>query len=127
MNRDCPCTHSFSKLVLADEPTGNLDSKASQDVMEILIQLNKEEKTAMMLVTYDPVAASYCDRVIFIKDGQLYHEICYNDNRPLFYQNIMDSLSMLGENKMTFRQLAFNNVTRNKTNISWPFLVAHLR
>ena len=82
--------------------------------MEILIQLNKEEKTAMMLVTYDPVAASYCDRVIFIKDGQLYHEICYNDNRPLFYQNIMDSLSMLGENKMTFRQLAFNNVTRNK-------------
>ncbi|PFB19294.1 ABC transporter ATP-binding protein [Bacillus cereus] len=89
-------------MVLADEPTGNLDSKASQDVMEILIQLNKEEKTAMMLVTYDPVAASYCDRVIFIKDGQLYHEICYNDNRPLFYKNIMDSLSMLGENKNDF-------------------------
>ncbi|TKI83213.1 bacitracin ABC transporter ATP-binding protein, partial [Bacillus mycoides] len=50
----------------------------------------------------DPVAASYCDRVIFIKDGQLYNEIFYNDNRSLFYQNIMDILSMLGGNKHDF-------------------------
>lgn len=92
----------YPKLVLADEPTGNLDSKASQDVMEILTQLNKEEKATMMLVTHDPIAASYCDRVIFIKDGQLYNEIFYNDNRSLFYQNIMDSLSMLGGNKNDF-------------------------
>ncbi|MGG0705522.1 ABC transporter ATP-binding protein [Bacillus paramobilis] len=90
------------KLVLADEPTGNLDSKASQDVMEILTLLNKEEKATMMLVTHDPVAASYCDRIIFIKDGQLYNEVCYNGDRPLFYKNIMDSLSMLGGNKHDF-------------------------
>ncbi|MFZ3195657.1 MAG: bacitracin ABC transporter ATP-binding protein, partial [Bacillus mycoides] len=91
------------KLVFADEPTGNLDSKASQDVMEILILLNKEEKATMMLVTHDPVAASYCDRVIIIiKDGQLYNEICYNGDRPLFYKNIMESLSMLGGNKHDF-------------------------
>nr|EJQ73930.1 hypothetical protein IGC_05027 [Bacillus cereus HuA4-10] len=89
-------------MVLADEPTGNLDSKASQDVTEILTQLNKEEKATMMLVTHDPIAASYCDRVIFIKDGQLFNEICYDGNRPLFYQNIMDSLSMLGGNKNDF-------------------------
>ncbi|PFM70892.1 bacitracin ABC transporter ATP-binding protein, partial [Bacillus thuringiensis] len=90
------------KLVLADEPTGNLDSKASQDVMELLTLLNKEEKATMMLVTHDPVAASYCDRIIFIKDGQLYNEVTCKDNRPLFYKKIMDSLSMLGGNKHDF-------------------------
>ncbi|ANC22734.1 MULTISPECIES: ABC transporter ATP-binding protein [Bacillus cereus group] len=90
------------KLVLADEPTGNLDSKASQDVMDILSLLNKEEKATMMLVTHDPVAASYCDRIIFIKDGQLYNEVTYKDNRPLFYKKIMDSLSMLRGNKHDF-------------------------
>ncbi|MFK4310842.1 putative ABC transport system ATP-binding protein [Bacillus sp. RC242] len=86
------------KLVLADEPTG----KASQDVMEILTLLNKEKKATMMLVTHNPVAESYCDRIIFIKDGQLYNEVCYNDDRPLFYKNIMESLSMLGGNKHDF-------------------------
>ncbi|AFU17869.1 ABC transporter ATP-binding protein yxdL (plasmid) [Bacillus thuringiensis MC28] len=89
-------------MVLADEPTGNLDSKASQDVMEILTLLNKEEKATMMLVTHDPVAASFCDRIIFIKDGQLYNEVCYNDDRPLFYKNIMEGLSMFGGNKHDF-------------------------
>jgi putative ABC transport system ATP-binding protein len=52
-------------LVLADEQKGNLDSKASQDVMEILTLLNKEEKATMMLVTHDSVAASYYDRINF--------------------------------------------------------------
>ncbi|PEE31561.1 ABC transporter ATP-binding protein [Bacillus toyonensis] len=56
----------------------------------------------MMLVTHNPVAASFCDRIIFIKDGQLYNEVCYNGDRPLFYKNIMDSLSMLGGNKHDF-------------------------
>ncbi len=90
------------KLVFADEPTGNLDSKASQDVMEILILLNKEEKATMMVVTHDPVAASYCDRIIFIKDGQLFNEVNCKDDRPLFYKKIMDSLSMLAGNKHDF-------------------------
>lgn len=90
------------KLVLVNEPTGNLDSKASQDVMELLTQLNKEEKATMMLVTHDPVAASYCDRIIFIKDGQFFNEVNCKDDRPLFYNKIMDSLSMLGGNKHDF-------------------------
>lgn len=76
------------KLVLVDEPTGNLDSKASQDVMELLTQLNKEEKATMMLVMHDPVAASYCDRIIFIKDGQLFNEVNCKDDRPLFYKKL---------------------------------------
>ncbi|MEZ2322676.1 ABC transporter ATP-binding protein, partial [Bacillus tropicus] len=49
------------QLVLADEPTGNLDSKAAGDVMELLTKLNKEQQATMMLVTHDPMAASYCD------------------------------------------------------------------
>ncbi len=51
------------KLLLADEPTGNLDSKASKDVMAMLESINKTEGTTMLLVTHDPQAASYCDRV----------------------------------------------------------------
>ncbi|HGA1022242.1 TPA: ABC transporter ATP-binding protein [Bacillus cereus] len=90
------------KLILADEPTGNLDSKAANDVMGLLQQLNKEQAATMMLVTHDPVAASYCDRVIFIKDGQLYNEVYCGDSRQAFYQKIMDVLALLGGSKHDF-------------------------
>jgi putative ABC transport system ATP-binding protein len=83
-------------LILADEPTGNLDSKAARDVMGLLSDLNKKEDTTMMLVTHDAMAASYCDRVIFIKDGKLYNEIHAGENRTVFYQNIINVLSLLG-------------------------------
>lgn len=84
------------KLVLADEPTGNLDSKASKDVMEMLTLMNEQKQTTMMLVTHDPQAASYCDRVIFIRDGRLYSEIHRGDNRQIFFQKIIDTLSLMG-------------------------------
>lgn len=90
------------KLLLADEPTGNLDSKASKDVMEMLVSLNKEEEATMLLVTHDPQAASYCDRIIFIRDGQFYSEIHQGDNRKLFFQKIIDTLSFLGGNDHDF-------------------------
>ncbi len=90
------------KLVLADEPTGNLDSKSARDVMELLSKLNKEEQTTMMLVTHDAMAASYCDRVVFIKDGQFYSEVYCGDNRPAFYQKIMNVLALLGGNENEF-------------------------
>jgi putative ABC transport system ATP-binding protein len=86
------------KLLLADEPTGNLDSKSSRDVMETLGAINRTDGTTMMLVTHDAVAASYCHRVIFIKDGQLYNEIHRGDNRQAFFQKIIDVLSLLGGN-----------------------------
>ncbi|KYD05437.1 hypothetical protein B4102_3161 [Heyndrickxia sporothermodurans] len=84
------------KLVLADEPTGNLDSKAARDVMEMLEKLNKEEQATMMLVTHDAVSASYCQRVVFIKDGQLVNEIRMGTNRSEFYQKIIENLSRIG-------------------------------
>ncbi|MET3291260.1 ABC transporter ATP-binding protein [Brevibacillus fluminis] len=86
------------KLLLADEPTGNLDSKASRDVLETMQQINQVSGTTMLMVTHDPLAASYCDRVIFIKDGKLYNEIHRGENRQAFFQNIIDVLSLLGGN-----------------------------
>ncbi|WP_438434327.1 ABC transporter ATP-binding protein [Gorillibacterium sp. sgz500922] len=85
-------------LVLADEPTGSLDSNASRTVMETLEELNRSDGTTLMLVTHDPLAASYCHRVVFIKDGKLAGEICRGDSRQAFFQNIIDMLSFWGGN-----------------------------
>src|SRR5699024_5000255 len=84
------------KLLLADEATGNLDSKSSKDVMEMLATLNQQEQATMLLVTHDPQAASFCDRIIFIRDGQFYSEIHQGENRKAFFQKIIDTLSLLG-------------------------------
>ncbi|MBG9789794.1 ABC transporter ATP-binding protein [Brevibacillus laterosporus] len=84
------------KLLLADEPTGNLDSKAARDVMQLLSTYNEYDQTTMMLVTHDAFAASYCHRVVFIKDGKLFNEVYRGDNRQAFYQKIMNVLSLLG-------------------------------
>ncbi|MGG1575306.1 ABC transporter ATP-binding protein [Fictibacillus sp. NRS-1165] len=83
-------------LILADEPTGNLDSKSSRDVMETLSAINRNEGATALMVTHDAVAASYCHRVIFIKDGHLYNEIYRGDNRQAFFQKIIDMLALLG-------------------------------
>lgn len=86
-------------LLLADEPTGNLDSTSARDVMEYLEKINKEEKVTTMMVTHDPLAASYCNRILFIKDGEIYNEIYKGENRIQFYQEIIDVLSLLGGTK----------------------------
>jgi putative ABC transport system ATP-binding protein len=89
--------HSPS-LLLADEPTGNLDSKSSRKVMETLETINKAYDMTMLMVTHDPMAASYCHRVIFIKDGQFHNEMYRGENRQVFFQKIIDALSFLGGN-----------------------------
>lgn len=85
-------------LLLADEPTGNLDTKAAKDVMKIFTTINKELNTSILMVTHDPYIASFCNRVIFIKDGNLYNEIYKGDNTSIFYKKIIDMLSFLGGN-----------------------------
>ncbi|MBM7645476.1 putative ABC transport system ATP-binding protein [Scopulibacillus daqui] len=87
--------HSPS-LLLADEPTGNLDSKAASDVMELFETINQNEQVTTLMVTHDAQAASYCHRVIFIKDGQLYNELHRGESRKQFYQQIIDVLSLIG-------------------------------
>lgn len=83
------------ELVLADEPTGNLDTKSSKDVMGLLQQLNEEEKATILMVTHDPLAASYCERIVFIKDGKLVHEIRRQNDQQAFYNQIMEELAVI--------------------------------
>ncbi|WP_407270482.1 ABC transporter ATP-binding protein [Radiobacillus sp. PE A8.2] len=84
------------KLLLADEPTGNLDTKASKDVMAMLESINQKEQTSLLMVTHDPQAASYSDRVVFIRDGKLHSEIHRGESRQAFFQQIIDMLSLMG-------------------------------
>jgi ABC-type lipoprotein export system ATPase subunit len=83
-------------ILLADEPTGNLDSKSAKQLMDSLQALNASKGATLMMVTHDPFTASYCSRVVFIKDGQFFSEIRKGDNRQVFFQKIVDSLSVLG-------------------------------
>ncbi|MCW6108809.1 ABC transporter ATP-binding protein, partial [Clostridium sporogenes] len=83
-------------LILADEPTGALDSKSSKELLETLSLLNERDKSTIMMVTHDAFAASYCRRVIFIKDGKLYKEIESTSSRKDFFREIVDVTSMLG-------------------------------
>ena len=90
--RRCSMIH-HPQLLLADEPTGNLDTKSSKDVMGLLQQLNEEEAATILMVTHDPLAASYCKRIVFIKDGELIDEIVQNGNQKEFYDLIMVKLA----------------------------------
>lgn len=83
-------------LILADEPTGNLDSRAARSLMEALERLNGESETTILPVTHDPVSASYCRRILFIKDGRPFTELRRGDDRPAFLQQILDVLSAMG-------------------------------
>lgn len=80
-------------IVLADEPTGALDSKSAKNLMEALVHLNTNHNVSIMLVTHDPLSASYCDRILFIQDGELYRELHREGNRNEFYQDILSVLS----------------------------------
>ncbi|MGG7165650.1 ABC transporter ATP-binding protein [Clostridium ihumii] len=83
-------------IILADEPTGALDSKSSKDLLERFEKLNDENNATIMMVTHDANAASYCKRVVFIKDGMLYKELNRNSGRKAFYKEILDTLAYIG-------------------------------
>lgn len=83
-------------LILADEPTGALDSKSSTDLLNAMTKLNEEQDATIMMVTHDAFAASYCKRVLFIKDGLIFKEIIKNGSRKEFFKEILDVLSLIG-------------------------------
>ncbi|MGG3307957.1 ABC transporter ATP-binding protein [Paenibacillus lautus] len=88
---------SNPSLILADEPTGALDSKSATSLLQSLKKLNEIERATIMMVTHDAYAASYCKRVIFIKDGQLYQELHREDQlRKVFFDQILEVLAALG-------------------------------
>ncbi|WP_373599817.1 ABC transporter ATP-binding protein [Paraclostridium bifermentans] len=84
-------------LILADEPTGALDSKSSKMFLENLSHLNQELKATILMVTHDAFTASYCNRIIFIKDGKIFNELIRgNDTRREFFNRIIKVISLLG-------------------------------
>ncbi|WP_367179618.1 ABC transporter ATP-binding protein [uncultured Ruminococcus sp.] len=84
-------------LVLADEPTGALDSKSAKLLLERMSYLNRELGATIMMVTHDSFTASYTSRVIFIKDGKIFSELSRGDNsRKQFFDRIIDVVTLLG-------------------------------
>lgn len=85
------------KLILADEPTGALDSKSSRMLLEQFEALNKKLNATILMVTHDAFAASYASRVIFIKDGKVFNEIRKGkDTRKKFFDEIINVITLLG-------------------------------
>ena len=87
------------EIVLADEPTGALDSKNAKLLMNKLSGLNKQEQTTILMVTHDSNAASYCNRILFIQDGIIIHELRKNlpiESRQEFYERIIQVMAQLG-------------------------------
>lgn len=85
------------KIILADEPTGALDSKSSLKLLESFNKLNDEIRATILMVTHDAFSASYASRVIFIKDGKIFNEIRKGtDTRKDFFAKIIDVVSLLG-------------------------------
>jgi putative ABC transport system ATP-binding protein len=82
-------------IVLADEPTGNLDSRAGEDVLALLRQACDERGQTIVMVTHDPLAATYADRVVFLKDGQIVGELKDGDD-GIDAQKITDAMASLG-------------------------------
>ena len=84
-------------LILADEPTGALDSRSARMLLSQLTDLNEKEKATIMMVTHDSLSASYCKRILFIKDGHIFEELVKgNEDRKAFYNQILNVVSLLG-------------------------------
>lgn len=82
-------------LVLADEPTGNLDSKSSTNIMKCLSKMNEELDSTILMVTHDAFAASYCKRIVFIKDGKRFMEIVRKGDRKSFFDKILECQELM--------------------------------
>ncbi|AUN13592.1 ABC transporter ATP-binding protein [Paraclostridium sordellii] len=84
-------------LILADEPTGSLDSKSARVLLENLSDLNESMNSTIMMVTHDAFTASYCKRILFIKDGKIFNELIRgNDDRKEFFKRIIEVVTLLG-------------------------------
>ena len=83
-------------ILLGDEPTGALDSNSARDLLDTMEELNQRDQASILLVTHDPFSASYCQRILFIKDGVIYQEVKReNQTREAFYRQILSILGNL--------------------------------
>ena len=96
----CACARALinePKLILADEPTGALDSKSSRMLLETMDEMNERLNATILMVTHDSFSASFCKRVIFIKDGKIFNELVKADkSRKEFFDEIIDVVTILG-------------------------------
>lgn len=96
----CACARALinnPKLILADEPTGALDSKSSRLLLETMDEMNNKLKATILMVTHDPLSASYCSKILFLKDGKIFNKIEKGEKqRNYFYNEILDVLALLG-------------------------------
>lgn len=96
----CACARALvnhPKLILADESTGALDSRAAQTLLETFTRMNQEQKATIFMVTHDAFSASYCGRILFLKDGKIFHELIRGEkSRRAFLNEILDVLSLTG-------------------------------
>ena len=85
------------QMILADEPTGALDSKNAKNIMEKLAGLNREEQATILMATHDSDAASFCKRILFVQDGVIFHELRRGEeNQRDFYERILKVMAQLG-------------------------------
>lgn len=84
-------------IIFADEPTGALDSKSASDLLNKLAAMNSKREATIVMVTHDAVAASYCSRVVFIRDGQIYTQLNKGEeSRQSFLGDIISTQGVLG-------------------------------
>lgn len=84
------------QLIFADEPTGSLDSKSATELLQHLVKMNQEEQVTIAMVTHDAFTASYCQRILFIKDGEIFSEIVRNGTRKEFFAKIIEMQAAIG-------------------------------
>ena len=96
----CACARALINepaLILADEPTGALDSKSSRLLLETMSDINHKLDATILMVTHDPFSASFCERILFLKDGKIFNEIFKGEkSRKDFFNEILDILTLLG-------------------------------
>lgn len=96
----CACARALinsPSLIMADEPTGALDSHSSMLLLDTLMKMNERYRATILLVTHDIFSASFCSRVLFLRDGEIFTEIVRgNKDRKTFYNEIIDIMAVLG-------------------------------
>ena len=96
----CACARAIinrPKLILADEPTGALDSHSSQMLLSTMQSINEQLGATILMVTHDAFSASYANRILFLRDGVIFTEILKGqDSRKAFFEKILDVLTMMG-------------------------------
>ena len=96
----CACARALvnnPRLILAEEPTGALDSRSAQTLLETFSNMNASLKATILMVTHDAFSASYCGRILFLKDGKIFHELMRGSkSRREFLNEILDVLALTG-------------------------------